>query len=188
MLLASQVDIERIVLQDTRVTLPACERSAVGAGNVDRRVLATLEVLVIHGIDPTVSGAWCATGAHRQATAAILKTADAIALSTLDGRSAAAVASVATKALAELHGSARPTLSEQTVPGQLVISFSPTHAPEALAAAASYTAGFALSSTRWSQLDSRLAQITEPRVPTAISALALPAVSTRATARAAKRH
>ena len=187
-LLASQVDIERIVLQDTRVTLPACERSAVGAGNVDRRVLATLEVLVIHGIDPTVSGAWCATGAHRQATAAILKTADAIALSALDGRSAAAVASVAAKALAGLHGSARPTLSEQTVPGQLVISFSPTHAPEALAAAASYTAGFALSSTRWSQLDSRLAQITEPRVPTAISALALPAVSTRATARAAKRH
>ena len=41
------------------VTLPACERAAVAAGSVDRRVLAALEVLVLHGLDPTVSGAWC---------------------------------------------------------------------------------------------------------------------------------
>ena len=53
LLLASQVDIERIVLQDTRVSLPACERAAIIAGNVDRRVLSALELLVIHGLDPS---------------------------------------------------------------------------------------------------------------------------------------
>jgi hypothetical protein len=185
-LLASQLDIERIVLADTRVTLPACERAAIAAGNVDRRVLASLEVLVLHGIDPTVSGAWCATGSHRQTSAAILKTPNAIALSALDGKSAAAAASFAAKALAGLRGSARPTLREQTVAGQLVISFAPAGTPEALAAAASYTAGFALSSTRWSQLDSRLVAIPEPRVPTAISTAALRAAVHGATARLAK--
>ena len=65
MLLTSQVDIERVVLEDRHVTLPACESAAIAAGNVDRRVLATLEVLVLHGIDPTLSGAWCSQhGAH----------------------------------------------------------------------------------------------------------------------------
>jgi hypothetical protein len=187
-LLASQLDIERIVLQDTRVTLPACERAAVAAGSVDRRVLAALEVLVLHGLDPTVSGAWCATGSHRQTVAAILKTPNAIALSALDGKSAATAAGFAAKALAGLRGVARATLREQTVPGQLVISFAPAKAPEALAAAASYTAGFALSSTRWSQLDSRLEQIPEPRVPTATSAAALPVASSHAAARSAKGH
>jgi hypothetical protein len=187
-LVSSQVDIERIVLQDTHVTLPACERAAIKAGNVDRRVLASLEVLVIHGINPTVSGAWCASGAHRQASPAILKTGDAIALSALAGRPAGTVARVAIKALGALHGASRPVLSEHTVPGQLVISYPPKQSPRALAAAASYTAGFALSATRWSQLDSRLAQIPEPRVPTAVSAAALRVRVHHAAAHTAKRH
>jgi len=187
-LLTSQTDIERIVLQDTHVTLPACERRAIAAGNVDRRVLASLEVLVLHGIDPTVSGAWCETGAHHPAVSAILKTGEAIALTALDGQAAGSVASVAIKALAALHGSSRPALSERTIAGALVISFAPAHEPQALAAAASFTGGFALSSTRWSQLDARLSAITEPRVPTSVSAAALPASASRANGRTAKHH
>jgi hypothetical protein len=64
-LLMSQVDIERIVLEDTHVTLPACERTAIADGNVDRRVLATLEVLVLHGIDPDGQRRLVRYGAHR---------------------------------------------------------------------------------------------------------------------------
>ena len=177
LLLASQVDIERIVLEDRRVALPACEGAAIAAGNVDRRVLATLEVLVLHGIDPSVSGAWCSRDTHtRHAAAQLLKTGDAVALSTLDGRPAVgAVARVAIDALSSLHGAARPALSERVVAGELVIAFSPAHQPQALAAAASFTSGFALSPARWSQLDSRLQQIREPRVPTAVSSAALSA-------------
>jgi hypothetical protein len=174
LLLASQVDIERSVLEDTRVSMPGCERSAIAAGNVDRRVLSSLELLVIHGIDPTVSGAWCATQAHKASTPTILKTGNAAALTALNGLPVtASVASGAIDALASLHGGARPSLSERMIAGQLVISFAPAHQPQALAAAASFTTGFALSTTRWSQLDARLAQIREPRVPTAISTAAL---------------
>jgi hypothetical protein len=187
-LVSSQVDIERIVLQDTHVTLPACERAAIVAGNVDRRVLAALEVLVIHGISPTVNGSWCASGAHRQASPAILKTGDAIALSALAGRPSGPLASVAIKALDALHGASRPRLSERTVPGQLVISYPPTQSARALAAAASYTAGYALSAARWAQLDTRLQQIAEPRVPTAVSAEALRVGVHHARARTSKRH
>jgi hypothetical protein len=183
LLLSSQVDIERIVLQDSRVTLPGCERAAISAGNVDRRVLASLELLVIHGVDPTVSGAWCSSAAHKRATPAILKTPNAVALTAPGGRPAAAIA-----ALASLRGSSRPALSERTLPGQLVISFAPPHEPQALAASASFTAGFALSTTRWSQLDARLAQIREPRVPTAISTAALRSTARSAATSATKRR
>ncbi len=187
LLLTSQVDIERIVLQDTRVRLPACERAAITAGNVDRRVLASLELLVIHGLDPTVSGAWCGAAAQRHGTPAILKTPNAIALRALNGSPAvASAASAAITALGSLHGSSRPAIGERTIPGQLVISFAPAHQPQALAASAAFTAGFALSTTRWSQLDARLTQIQEPRVPTAISKAALPAPARRAGARIAK--
>jgi hypothetical protein len=183
LLLASQVDIERTVLEDTRVSMPACERAAIVAGNVDRRVLATFELLVIHGIDPTVSGAWCATRAHKASVPTILKTGNAAALTALNGLPATAgAAQAAIEALASPHGSARPSLSERTIPGQLVISFAPAHQPQALAAAASFTTGFALSTTRWSQLDARLGQIREPRLPTAVSTAALRRPALRAAA------
>ena len=55
-----------------------------------------------------------------------------------------------------------------------MISFAPAHQPVALAASAAFTGGFALSQSRWATLDARLRQIPEPRVPTAISAAALP--------------
>jgi murein DD-endopeptidase MepM/ murein hydrolase activator NlpD len=187
LLLTSQVDIERIVLQDTRVSLPGCERAAITAGNVDRRVLASLELLVIHGLDPTVSGAWCSTSAQRHGTPAILKTPNAIALRALNGSPAVgSAASAAIAALGSLRGSSRPAIGERTIPGPLVISFAPAHQPQALAASASFTAGFALSTTRWSQLDARLSQIREPRVPTAISKVALRAPTHGAIARIAK--
>ena len=182
-LLMSPLDVERTVLQDTHVTLPACERSAIADGSVDRRVLATLEVLAIHGIDPAVNGAWCGGGTHERTSPSVLKTGNAIAIATLGGQPAGTVAEVAIRALSSLHGAARPTLSERTVPGELVISFVPARQPQALAAAAAFTTGFALSSTRWSELDARLVQIREPRVPTAISPAALPVHAAPAGAR-----
>jgi mitochondrial fission protein ELM1 len=118
----------------------------------------------------------------------VLKTGNAIALASLDGQPAGTVAEVAIRALHALRGASRPTLSERTAPGDLVISFAPERQPEAIAAAAAFTSGFALSSTRWSELDSRLVQIREPRVPTAISAAALPVVSAHASARRTSRH
>ena len=92
------------------------------------------------------------------------------------GRSVSTHARVATatiRALSALRGSSRPALSEQTIPGQLVISFAPAPEPQALAVSAAFSGGFALSTRAWASLDTRLAQIAEPRVPTATSPAAL---------------
>ncbi len=181
LLLSSQLDLERTVLEDTRVTLPACERTAIADGDVDRRVLATLEILVVHGLDPTVSAAGCA--AHRPAAPAILRTPNALALVALGGHPIAQVASLAIHALQTLHGAARPTLSEHTLAGELVVAYAPDREPQALAAAAAFTTGFALSPARWVQLDERLLEIREPRVPTAVSPAALAVQPVRRDAR-----
>jgi hypothetical protein len=104
----------------------------------------------------------------------MLKTPNAIALTALDGRQAVgSAAAVAIAALAKLPRGERPALSESKVAGSLVLAFDPAREPQALAAAASFTTGFALSAQRWSQLDARLRQIAEPRVPTAVSSAAL---------------
>ena len=101
-------------------------------------------------------------------------TGNALTLTALDGRPAVAtVAAVAERALRTLPRSERPSLSERLVANELVISFAPQHQPQTLAVAASFTSGFALSNSRWTELDARLQQIQEPHVPTAISAVAL---------------
>ena len=56
-LLASKPQLEQLLLRDPGVHLPACERGAVRAGEVDRRVLAALEFLSVSGLSPTVSAA-----------------------------------------------------------------------------------------------------------------------------------
>jgi Transglycosylase SLT domain len=58
-LLASKPQLEQLLLRDPGVHLPACERGAVRAGEVDRRVLAALEFLSVSGLRPTVSAAGC---------------------------------------------------------------------------------------------------------------------------------
>ncbi len=61
-LLASKPQLEQLLLRDPDVRLPRCERGAVRAGEVDRRVLAALEFLSVSGLSPTVSAAGCAHG------------------------------------------------------------------------------------------------------------------------------
>jgi len=156
-LLASQLDIERIVLQDTAVTLPACERAAVAAGSVDgacwQRSRSSSSTGSTDG-----QGAWCATG----------RTADgrgdpedpnAIALSALDGnrRHRRRFAPRRLRSRRRARDAARADGARSAC--DLVRA---AKAPEALAARPLH-AGFALSSTRWSQLDSRLEQIPNAR-------------------------
>ncbi|MGH2849110.1 MAG: hypothetical protein ACRDLP_00665, partial [Solirubrobacteraceae bacterium] len=166
---ASQVDLARVVLQDRRVTISSCERSAIASGSVDRRVLAALELLALHRIYPSVSGAWC--GSHHGRGPAVLRTGNAVALTARS--SAHTLPGLAADARRALRPLGSASVSTSAVRGELLISFGPAHEPQALAASAAFTGGFALSGPRWSALAARLAQISEPRVPTAVSAAAL---------------
>jgi hypothetical protein len=171
----SPVDLARQVLADAAVALPACERTAIASGSVSRSVLASVELLALRHVPVSVSGAWCDSAHAAAATPSLLQTGNALALAPAGTVSTSeALAAAAAHALATLPASARLAISTSTVHGKVVISFAPAHEPTALAASAAFTGGFALSSGRWSALDGRLAQIQAPRMPTAVSAAAVP--------------
>ena len=58
-LLMSKESLQRRVLTDPRVSIYDCGRRDIRAGNIDRRVLATLEFLSASGLKPTVSALEC---------------------------------------------------------------------------------------------------------------------------------
>jgi transglycosylase-like protein with SLT domain/peptidase M23-like protein len=58
-LLMSKEQLQTRVLEDPRVDLYACGRQDVQAGQIDRRVLATLEFLANSGLRPTVTALKC---------------------------------------------------------------------------------------------------------------------------------
>jgi hypothetical protein len=58
-LLMSKETLQTRVLADPRITIYACGRRDVQAGEIDRRVLATLEFLVASGFNPTVTSLHC---------------------------------------------------------------------------------------------------------------------------------
>ena len=58
-LLESRGQLQQQVLRNKGIGLAACERREIEAGQIDRRVLATLEVLSVSGLRPTVTGLRC---------------------------------------------------------------------------------------------------------------------------------
>jgi murein DD-endopeptidase MepM/ murein hydrolase activator NlpD len=58
-LLMSKESLQKRVLEDSRIAIYDCGRTDVKAGNIDRRVLATLEFLATSGLKPTVSAMEC---------------------------------------------------------------------------------------------------------------------------------
>ncbi len=57
--LLSKDQLERAVLSDPGITIPACDRQAVAAGDIDHRVLALLAFLSRSGLSPTVGALRC---------------------------------------------------------------------------------------------------------------------------------
>ena len=60
--LMSEAALTRRVLADPRVDIYECGRSDIRSGQIDRRVLATLEFLAASGLAPTVSSLHCGHG------------------------------------------------------------------------------------------------------------------------------
>jgi len=194
-LLMSQIDLERLILGNQRLRIALCERQAIAAGDVDRRVLASIEFLVDSGLDPRIGDGACVVATtkkgHKLVSAPSVQ--DSVAITAINSvpvaghQGTGTTTDSAIRALLTLTGDAAPAqiASLVTIPGapvtvedpsdtsQFVITYTATPAPLALASNASYTGDFRLGTTRWSQLDEHLLSIPEPRVPTAISTLAL---------------
>jgi hypothetical protein len=84
--LLSEHQLQAHLLADPQLRLTACEQENIGAGLIDRRVLATLDFLLASGLDPTISPLDC--GRHSKAAAAQASDnarGDAVTLTALNG-------------------------------------------------------------------------------------------------------
>jgi hypothetical protein len=192
-LLMGQIDLERVILENSHLKMTLCERHAIAAGDVDRRVLASIEFLVDSGLDPTIGGAQCTTDGA-PAVAADATNAYSVTITAVNsvpvGPSPVpgSPTDAAIRALLTLTAGNAPSqvAGPEAIPGasssvstasdsdRIVVSFVPAPAPLALASTAGVAARFTLGPKRWTQLDVHLLTIPEPRVPTAVSAVALP--------------
>ncbi len=208
-LLASKPQLEQLVLRDPTIHLPRCERGEVRAGEVDRRVLATLEYLAVSGVEPTVAAAGCAQshsvrrsapGAANAVGGAAGETLD---LSAIDGTPLAghagpgSVTDLAVRRLLRLQGTMKPAqiVSADSYPGSDNTETLPGHrglihvvfasAPAAgtgprARAAAALAARSPLTPSQWLQLIAQIGEIPEPAVGGGPSAAAIPDPGTAA--------
>jgi hypothetical protein len=208
-LLASKPQLEQLLLRDPGVHLPACERGAVRAGEVDRRVLAALEFLSVSGLSPTVSASGCAHGASAPGAGNTIAAAagDAVDISAIDGTPIAghegqgSVTDIAVRRLLRLQGTMKPaqivsaisypgTDNTLTLPGYrglIHVAFaSPlstgSSGPGARAADA---LGSPLTPSQWLRLIDQIGEIPEPDVAGKPSAAAIPDPGTSPTSSSA---
>jgi Transglycosylase SLT domain len=198
-LLASKPQLEQLLLRDPGVRLPTCERGAVRAGEVDRRVLATLEFLSVSGLSPTVSTASCehAAGAAGAAGNTIGAAGDAVDIAAIDGapiaghEEAGSVADITVHRLLRLQGTMKPAqiLSAFSIPGSDNTLALPGHrdliriafaSPSRARARAASVSGSPLSPSQWLQLIAQIGEIPEPNVSSKPSAAAIPDPGTAA--------
>ena len=202
-LLASKPQLEQLLLRDPGVHLPACERGAVRAGEVDRRVLAALEFLSVSGLSPTVSAAGCGHVARAPGAGNAIGAAagDALDISAIDGTPIAghegpgSVTDIAVRRLLRLQGTMKPARivssvsypgadNTLTLPGHhglIHLAFaSPRAASGSRGARVATVSGSPLTPSQWLRLISQLGEIPEPNVSSKPSAAAIPDPGTSA--------
>ncbi len=186
LLLMSKEVLEQRVLADPAVTLYACGRQDIEAGEIDRRVLATLEYLVASGLDPTVSGLVCghAPGDNAHAAGDAVTIAAINGIPILDHQGPGSIADTTIQRLLALQGTMRPdrisslmsypkasnTVVVAQDAGAIDVSFRPLFGANAQLGAQMRAI---LTPGQWTQLIQRLAQLGNPAVPTAPSSPAL---------------
>jgi hypothetical protein len=199
-LLESKEQLEQQVLSDHGIHLATCGRQDVQTGQVDRRVLATLEFLSVSGLHPTVSSLQCthvapATAANAAETSA----GDAIQIAAVNGVAIAdgsdpthlgSIAEIVIHKLSNLQGTMRPSeiVSLTSVPGvantvaapgqrnSIRVEFAPLQG-EARAIGRAQAAGAFSSGIRpgqWIQLIARLGEIPDPKVGSGPSTASIP--------------
>ncbi len=126
MLLESKEQLEQQVMSDPGIHLPACGRQDVQTGQVDRRVLATLEFLSVSGLHPTVSSLRCSHVPAANATnAAETSAGDAVEIMAVNGIAIAggqgpgSITDITIRKLLTLQGTMKPSeiVSLMSYPG-----------------------------------------------------------------------
>jgi murein DD-endopeptidase MepM/ murein hydrolase activator NlpD len=191
-LLESKEQLERQVLANGAIQIYACGRQDIETGQIDRRVLATLEFLAVSDLDPTVSALKC--GHSEDTTEGNVSehyTGDAVDISEINGipieghQGAGSITDTTIRKLLTLQGSMKPhqIISLMSYPGventlAKADHYNHIHVGFAPEAAQSASVGGSLSSSitpgEWIKLISRLGEIPDPSVASGPSSAAIP--------------
>jgi murein DD-endopeptidase MepM/ murein hydrolase activator NlpD len=190
-LLMSKLQLTNRILQDPHVQIYACGRRDIASGQIDRRVLATIEFLSASGLDPYVSGLDCghsltgSTGTDAAgATGASLDISKINNIPILGHQGPGSITDITTRRLLTLQGAMTPdqVISTMSYSGQsntialpdhnnrIQVTFTPQFGTNKKLSAEIKSI---LQAGQWAQLINRISQIPEPVVPIAPSKYAL---------------
>ena len=181
-LLMNKDALAQRVLNDPNVQIYGCGRQDVRAGQIDRRVLATLEFLVSSGLKPTVTSLKCGhsflttsgnVSEHTTGTAVDIAAINGIPI--LGHQGAGSITEMTIQRLLTLQGTMKPhqIISLMTFPGtdntlalsdhddHIHVGFRPLYGANR---AASKQVDAALKPEQWIKLIERLDQIDNPKV------------------------
>jgi hypothetical protein len=189
-LLESKEQLQQQVLANSDIGIYPCGRQDIQTGQIDRRVLATLEFLAVSGLKPTVSALKCG---HSELTTegnvSEHSTGDAVDISAINGipivghQGPGSITDTTIRKLLTLQGSMKPhqIISLMSYPGadntlakadhynHIHVGFRPfAQASLAGSLTSSITPG------QWIKLISRLGEIPDPKVANGPSAAAIP--------------
>ena len=199
-LLESKEQLEQQVLDDPGIHISRCGHEDVQTGQIDRRVLATLEFLSVSGLRPTVSSLKCSRVAPAEQTNGAESSAgDAVGITAINGIAIAdesdpthpsSIAEITVRKLLTLQGTMRPSqiVSAVSYPGasntlalpghdrSIRVAFAPLQSTGRTGSDAHAAAALSsvLAPGQWVQLIARLGEIPDPKVSSGPSAAAIP--------------
>jgi hypothetical protein len=191
-LLESKEQLEQQVLENTGITIYPCARQDIETGQIDRRVLATLEFLEVSGLKPTVSALKCGhSDLTTEGNVSEHSTGDAVDISEINGipivghQGPGTITDTTIRKLLTLQGTMKPhqIISLMTYPGAENTLAMPDHYNHIhvgfrplLAESAGLDGSLSSSITpsEWIKLIARLGEIPDPTVANGPSAAAIP--------------
>ena len=179
-LLMSKESLQTQVLNSPNISIYSCGRRDIEAGDIDRRVLATLEFLAASGLKPTVSSLHCGHGylttsgnvsEHSSGTAVDIAAINGIPI--LGHQGPGSITDITIRRLLTLQGSMKPhqIISLMTFGGAdntLAMGDHDDHIHvgwQPGTGADSPTFDAALKPSQWTTLIDRLARIDNPEIP-----------------------
>src|SRR4051794_2119446 len=182
--------LEKRVLSDSRITIYPCGRDDIRAGQIDRRILGTLEYLADSGLAPTVSALKCGHSfLTSSGNVSEHSSGNAVDISAINGipiaghQDPGGITEITVRRLMLLQGTMQPhqiisllalggnTMSMADHWDHIHVGFHPLFGTNAKAGKEALTV---LKPKQWSNLIDRLRQIQNPVVPTDPSKYSIP--------------
>jgi hypothetical protein len=191
-LLESKEQLEQQVLENPGIGIDRCWRQDIQTGEVDRRVLATLEFLEVSDLKPTASALKCgASGLPMQDDPSGNSLGYSVDISAINGipiaghQGPGSITDTTIRTLLTLQGSMEPqqiaslmsypgaanTLATAADSEHIHVGFTP---PYAVGASVTGAFGTAITPQEWIQLIARLGEIPDPTVLSGPSSASIP--------------